>query len=90
MSDQPTLEQLFHKAVAESTSSIKEKPDNQTLLKLYALYKQASIGDININPPSNPFDIVAMAKYNAWQELKGKSQEDAMREYIQLVEQLKG
>ncbi|MCH5597188.1 acyl-CoA-binding protein [Niabella ginsengisoli] len=82
------ITQLFEKAVAES-KTLSEKPANDTLLKLYALYKQGSVGDTNIDPPSNPFDIVNKAKYNAWSELAGKSKEDAMQEYIDLVEKLK-
>jgi len=82
------LAQQFEKAVAES-QTLSEKPSNEILLQLYSLYKQASVGDINTDPPSNPFDIVGKAKYNAWSELKGKSREDAMQAYIDLVNKLK-
>jgi acyl-CoA-binding protein len=60
------------------------------LLQLYSLYKQGSIGDVNTGPPSNPFDFVGKAKYEAWASLKGKSIEDAMNEYVELVKKLKG
>ena len=83
------LKEQFEKAVAES-KTLPEKPSNEVLLQLYSLYKQGSVGDVNTDPPSNPFDFVGKAKYEAWQSLKGKSTEDAMKEYIALVEKLKG
>ena len=82
------LQELFEKAVNES-KELPSKPDNETLLKLYALYKQGTEGDINTEPPSNPFDFVSKAKYNAWSDLKGKTKDVAMNEYIALVNQLK-
>lgn len=83
------LKEQFEKAVTES-KSLPEKPSNEVLLQLYSLYKQGSVGDVNTDPPSNPFDFVGKAKYEAWHSLKGKSTEDAMKEYIALVEKLKG
>ncbi|MBI3717734.1 MAG: acyl-CoA-binding protein [Sphingobacteriales bacterium] len=83
------LKELFEKAVGES-KSLSERPDNQTLLKLYSLYKQGTEGDVNTDPPSNPFDFVNKAKHSAWAELKGKSKETAMQDYIDLVTKLKG
>ncbi|MBL7725582.1 MAG: acyl-CoA-binding protein [Chitinophagaceae bacterium] len=83
------LKEQFEKAVAES-KSLPERPSNDTLLQLYSLYKQASEGDINADPPSNPFDFVAKAKYEAWAGLKGKSSTDAMTEYVELIKKLKG
>jgi acyl-CoA-binding protein len=82
------VKSLFNKAVEES-KNFKEKPSNDALLQLYSLYKQATIGDANIEPPANPFDFVAKAKYEAWAALKGKSSKDAQQEYINLVEKLK-
>lgn len=82
------LHQQFEQAVADS-KELSEKPSNDTLLQLYSLYKQASQGDINIDAPSNPFDFVAKAKYEAWDALKGKSKEAAMQDYIELVSKLK-
>ncbi len=82
------LQQQFEAAIAES-KSLSEKPSNDTLLQLYSLYKQGSEGDVNIDPPANPFDFVAKAKYEAWLALKGKSKEDAIKEYIDLVSKLK-
>lgn len=83
------LKEQFEKAAAES-KNLPEKPDNDVLLQLYSLYKQGSAGDVSTDPPSNPFDFVARAKYEAWAALKGKSTEDAMKEYIALVNKLKG
>ncbi len=82
------LQQQFEQAVTNS-KTLTEKPDNETLLKLYSLYKQSTDGDVNIEAPSIPFDFVAKAKYNAWTELKGVSKETAMKEYIALVDKLK-
>ena len=83
------LKEQFEQAAADS-KTLTEKPGNETLLQLYALYKQGSIGDVHTDPPSNPFDFVNKAKYEAWLGLKGKSTEDAMTEYINLVKKLKG
>ncbi len=83
------IQQEFNEAVANS-KLLSSKPDNETLLKLYSLYKQATEGDNTGDAPSNPFDIVAKAKYTAWNELKRKNKkEDAMQEYVQLVNKLK-
>ena len=57
--------------------------DQQTQLKLYGLYKQATQGDVMISPPTN--DLIALAKYNSWQVHKGKSSTEAENEYIQIV-----
>ncbi|MBI3138436.1 MAG: acyl-CoA-binding protein [Sphingobacteriales bacterium] len=83
------LKEQFEKAIADS-KSLSEKPSNDTLLQLYSLYKQASEGDISSDPPSNPFDFVAKAKYEAWAALKGKTSTEAMTNYIDLVKKLKG
>ncbi|MFI5155033.1 MAG: acyl-CoA-binding protein [Chitinophagales bacterium] len=82
------LQTEFAKATEES-KTLSEKPSNDTLLQLYSLFKQATDGDINTEPPSNPFDFVAKAKYEAWSGLKGKSKETAMQEYVGLVNKLK-
>ena len=82
------LNTLFQQAVADS-KNLPEKPGNDVLLKLYALYKQSTEGDVNIDPPSNTFDFVGKAKFSAWEGLKGMSKEDAMQEYIDLVTGLK-
>ena len=82
------LQQTFEKAVADS-QTLSQKPANEVLLQLYSLYKQATEGDVHTDPPTNPFDIVNKAKHSAWSSLKGKSREEAMAEYVQLVERLK-
>ncbi len=83
------LKEQFEQAATDS-KTLSAKPDNETLLQLYSLYKQGSIGDVNMDPPSNPFDFVGKAKYEAWAALKGKSTTDAMMEYVELVKKLKG
>jgi diazepam-binding inhibitor (GABA receptor modulator, acyl-CoA-binding protein) len=82
------LIEKFEQAKNDS-KSFSERPSNETLLQLYSLYKQGSTGDVNVDPPSNPFDFVAKAKHEAWANLKGKSKDDAMKEYVELVEKLK-
>ncbi len=77
----------FDKAVADS-KSLPDKPDNQTLLKLYALYKQASGGDVDGKRPGFT-DMVGRAKWDAWNELKGTDKAGAMQDYIDLIESLK-
>ena len=81
------LKKKKKKAAAES-KNLASKPSNETLLQLYSLYKQGSVGDIDTEPPSNPFDFVAKAKYDAWAALKGKSNDDAMTAYVELVKKL--
>lgn len=68
--------------------TLTKKPGNDILLKLYALYKQGTEGDVTGKRPGG-FDFVGGAKYDAWSEQKGKAQEDAQLEYVALVEQLK-
>jgi acyl-CoA-binding protein len=60
------------------------RPANDELLKLYGLYKQATEGD-NIGPKPGGFDFKAMAKFESWAGLKGKSKEEAMKDYIDFV-----
>jgi len=83
-----TLQDRFKQAQAESRN-LPERPDNMTLLKMYALFKQASAGDVEGERPGFA-DMVGRAKYDAWDALQGVSKEDAMQQYIGLVEQLKG
>ena len=83
------LKEQFEQAAADS-KNLSQKPANETLLQLYSLYKQSTEGDVNTEPPSNPFDFVNKAKYEAWAALKGKANEAAMNEYVELVNKLKG
>ena len=80
------LKTQFEAAVANS-KNLSERPDNTTLLKLYALYKQASTGD-NSEPKPGFADMVARAKWDAWNGLKGKSSDEAMQQYIELIDTL--
>ena len=82
------LQEQFEQAVKES-KGLSEKPSNDTLLQLYSLYKQATEGDITAEPPSNPFDFVARAKHEAWAGQAGKTRDQAMQEYVNLVSKLK-
>ena len=83
------LIQQFEESVANS-KTLSEKPDNETLLKLYSLFKQATEGDNTGEAPSNAFDFVAKFKHEAWAKLIGTSKESAMQEYVDLVKRLKG
>ncbi|MBL8298215.1 MAG: acyl-CoA-binding protein [Rhodanobacteraceae bacterium] len=74
---------------AKKAMNLPERPDNDTLLKLYALYKQGSAGDVS-GPKPGFFDFVGTAKYEAWAKLKGTKTEDAMQKYVDLVKKLGG
>ncbi|HEX7638395.1 MAG TPA: acyl-CoA-binding protein [Burkholderiaceae bacterium] len=82
-----TLDARFQQAVADS-KNLPERPDNMTLLKIYALFKQASEGDVEGRRPGFT-DMVGRAKWDAWNELKGKSADEARQEYVDLIESLK-
>ncbi|MCC6169189.1 MAG: acyl-CoA-binding protein [Caldilineaceae bacterium] len=77
------LQQQFA-AAAAAAKTLATKPDNDTLLQLYALYKQASVGDAGGKRPGFA-DFVGRAKYDAWAELRGTPQATAMQRYIDLV-----
>ena len=80
------LNTAFDQAMTDS-KNLSERPDNATLLKIYALYKQGSVGD-NAEKKPGFSDIVARAKWDAWSRLKGTSQDDAMQQYIDLINEL--
>ena len=82
-----SLQESFESAV-KSAHSLTERPSNEDLLKIYSLYKQATEGDNQDEPPGG-FDFKAAAKYNAWKKLAGMSKDEAMNKYIDLIEQLK-
>ena len=82
-----SLQDQFDAAVAGS-KQLPERPDNMTLLKLYALFKQGSSGDVEGSRPDFT-DMVGRAKWDAWNELKGQSQDEAKQSYIDLIESLK-
>ena len=81
------LKAKFEQAVADS-KQLPEKPDNMTLLQIYALYKQASAGDADGKRPGFT-DMVGRAKWDAWNALKGKAAAEAMQAYVDLIESLK-
>lgn len=76
----------FEAAVAQS-KTLTERPSNATLLKLYALYKQATVGDNTEKKPGFS-DMVGRAKWDAWTGLKGTSSDSAMQTYVDLIESL--
>ena len=80
------LKAKFEQA-AKDVHSLAERPDNDTLLRLYGLYKQGAEGDVN-GPKPGFFDFVGTAKYEAWAKLAGTSQDDAMQKYVDLVKKL--
>lgn len=82
-----SLDAAFEQA-ARDAQALSSRPDNQTLLSLYALYKQASEGDVQGERPGG-FDFRGAAKYDAWAAQRGKPREQARREYVALVERLK-
>ena len=84
----PTLKSRFEKAQQEA-NDLPDRPDNNTLLKLYALYKQATQGDASGERPGG-FDFVRRAKFDAWEGMKGTPPEEAMQQYVDLVASLRG
>lgn len=74
---------------AAAAKQLPERPDDATMLKLYALYKQGSVGDVQGARPGF-FDFVGGAKYDAWEKLAGTGQDEARRQYIDLVRKLGG
>lgn len=83
-----SLQEKFAQA-QQDVNGLTERPNNDTMLKLYALYKQATKGDAAGDPPGG-FDFVARAKFDAWLGVKGTSANDAMQQYIDLVASLQG
>ncbi|MEY2619528.1 MAG: hypothetical protein RL522_2530 [Pseudomonadota bacterium] len=82
----PDLHATFEAAVADSRE-LTQRPDNATLLKMYALYKQSTAGDVEGERPGFS-DMVGRAKWDAWNEVKGMAAQDAMQAYIDLVASL--
>ena len=81
-----SLEDQFNAAQAKS-KTLAKKPSNDVLLKLYSLFKQGAVGDVNVERPGG-FDFVGAAKFDAWEALKGQSKEEAQQAYIDYVESL--
>ena len=82
------LKDQFQKA-AQDVMSLEDRPDNDTMLRLYGLYKQGSEGEVS-GPKPGFFDLVGTAKYEAWEKLSGTKPEDAMKKYVDLVKKLRG
>ena len=82
------LQSRFEQA-AKDIQGLSERPDNDTLLRLYALFKQGSDGDVHGDKPGF-FDFVGTAKYEAWAKLKGTAPDDAKQKYVDLVKKLVG
>ena len=82
------LSELFEQA-ATAVKALSERPDDSTMLQLYALYKQGSAGDVQGDKPGF-FDFVGAAKYEAWEKLRGTTLEDAQQQYVDLVRKLGG
>lgn len=80
------LKAQFEQA-AQDVQKLPKKPDDKTMLSLYAFYKQATAGDVHGSRPTG-FDMVGKAKYDAWAKIKGTSPEMAMQAYIELVRRL--
>jgi diazepam-binding inhibitor (GABA receptor modulating acyl-CoA-binding protein) len=80
------LKTQFNQA-AEDVKKLSSRPDNQTLLELYALFKQATDGDVSGSRPGM-LDVKGRAKFDAWAKKKGLSSEAAMKDYIALVTKL--
>ena len=82
-----SLLENFNTAVSQS-KELSARPSNEDLLQLYALFKQATEGDVTGDRPTG-FDFKGIAKYDAWAEKKGMSKDAAMQQYVDLVERLK-
>ena len=80
---------LTFEQAARDVQMLPLRPDNETLLRLYALYKQGAEGDVS-GPKPGFFDFVGSAKYEAWSQLKGMPPEQAREQYVELVTRLKG
>ena len=82
------LQAIFAQA-QKDVNDLAERPDNDTLLKIYALYKQATEGDVKGERPGS-FDFIRRAKFDAWDAMKGTGADEAMRQYVDLVKALHG
>jgi diazepam-binding inhibitor (GABA receptor modulating acyl-CoA-binding protein) len=82
-----SLQDQFNQALTDS-KNLPERPDNMTLLKIYALFKQGSTGDVTGERPGMT-DFIARAKFDAWAELAGTTKDTAMQDYVDLINSLK-
>lgn len=86
MANLASLKDRFEQA-AKDIHRLEQRPDNETLLRLYALYKQGAEGDVGGDKPGF-FDFVGTAKYESWTKLKGMPRDEAMQKYIDLVDKM--
>jgi len=84
-----SIENEQFERAATAAKSLPQRPDDSTMLSLYALYKQGSSGDVSGDKPGF-FDFVGAAKFEAWEKLRGTSQEDAQSQYAELIRKLGG
>ncbi|XP_062517544.1 acyl-CoA-binding protein-like [Corticium candelabrum] len=90
MRDHVNMAEEFERAAAE-IKNLQSKPTDMELLNLYSLYKQATEGDINRDRPGMfSLNMAEKAKWDAWNGRKGMSKEDAMKQYVEEAEKLKG
>uniref|UniRef100_UPI00358FC08D acyl-CoA-binding protein n=1 Tax=Myxine glutinosa TaxID=7769 RepID=UPI00358FC08D len=82
------MSQVAFDKAAEEVKQLKVKPTDAEMLEIYCLFKQATVGDVNTERPGM-FDLKGKAKWDAWEATKGTSKEDAMKAYIEKVEELK-
>jgi diazepam-binding inhibitor (GABA receptor modulator, acyl-CoA-binding protein) len=78
----------FENAVV-AAKSLRNRPGDEDMLLLYALYKQGTAGDVNVPKPGF-FDFVGVAKFEAWEKMRGTSTDDAKSQYVALVRKLGG
>lgn len=83
-----SLQEQFNQASIDS-KNLPERPDNMTLLKIYGLFKQGSTGDATGDRPGMT-DFVGRAKFDTWAALAGTTQDAAMQQYTDLINELKG
>lgn len=81
------LKKKFETAAAD-VQKLKKRPDDEDMLRLYALYKQSTVGDVSGERPG-AFSFADRAKYDAWAKLEGTDSNNAMESYVKLVERLK-
>lgn len=74
-------------AAQDKVQNLKTRPSNDQLLELYALYKQATIGDVEGSRPGM-LDLKGRAKYDAWAKRKGVAKAEAVKKYIALADKL--
>ena len=88
MAERPSPAEKAFEAAAATSKTLRTAPDNDTLLALYSLYKQGSIGDATGARPGM-MDVLGRAKFDAWAAQGPGAREQAMADYVKLVASLK-